>query len=214
MTTHSNDAPRNLEAPISPSVLTPEKNPKQDLTLDSVTPPHSTQTLIPETIEFPDLEGQTTPTAPSVAQQKLPQNQFPSYDDHKEPLTATQAPSLAPQQLLYLARAAVDQGQLEQAQHYYTQMLQQYPSAELLNEIASQLYRVGDYERAQLAWVEALTFLRYEGRYPEAQQLLRYLAQLTPQTYQNILQQYPHLIMVPSASSAQSPLHPSYSPIH
>ena len=95
------------------------------------------------------------------------------------------------EKLLEQARDAVNHGNIQQAQTLYMQLLQIKPNANLLGEIANQLYRLGYQELAEFAWVEAFNFLLYEQRQEEAQQLSGQLMEIAPRAYKMIIQQYP-----------------------
>lgn len=107
-------------------------------------------------------------------------------------------------ELLQQARQAVEQGNLALAQNRYTQLLQMQPNANLLGEIANQLYRLGHQEMAEYAWVEAFNFLLYERRYHEAQQLSGQLQSIAPRAYQMIMQQFPQF-STPQSSESPTP---------
>ncbi|BBP45200.1 hypothetical protein THMIRHAS_05730 [Thiosulfatimonas sediminis] len=116
------------------------------------------------------------------------------------------------QLLLQQARIAVEQNDLQTAQNRYTQLLQIQPNANLLGEIANQLYRLGYHEMAEYAWVEAFNFLLYEQRPQEAQQLSAQLRKLAPQAYRMIIQQHPQYSATPRAMQPTYPAYPSQKP--
>lgn len=121
--------------------------------------------------------------------------------------TQNAQPQVQPKvELLQQARQAVEQGNLALAQNRYMQLLQMQPSANLLGEIANQLYRLGHQEMAEYAWVEAFNFLLYERRFAEAQQLSSQLQSIAPRAYQMIVQQFPQF----SPPQSSVPATPNY----
>ncbi|MBO1926400.1 hypothetical protein J3998_02340 [Thiomicrorhabdus sp. 6S2-11] len=138
------------------------------------------------------------------------------------PVETQTAKVLSPQQnlaqqtekLLEQARDAVNHGNIQQAQTLYMQLLQIKPNANLLGEIANQLYRLGYQELAEFAWVEAFNFLLYEQRQEEAQQLSGQLMEIAPRSYKMIIQQYPsyRIQNTPDETDVQKDTHDQATP--
>ncbi len=125
-------------------------------------------------------------------QQRMPQQQMPQQQRMQQPMQ--QQTQLSP---LEQARMAFYAGDFVAAEGLYQQVLQQDKNPDVFGELGNVYYAQQNWQAAAHSYALAVDGLGYQGRFPEAQNLLGVVMQLNPELGNQVMsglqqQMYPN----------------------